>query len=308
MPPLLASLRALGSMHLLPWLFPLAKYVAVNVTIWGVVLASLADCKSYASLLACRFLLSTAEAAVIRAWVIFTSQWYTRYRQAFRAGIWFSVCGAAQMFSGYVAYGLASHAGGDVNAALRDWQVILFFLGLFIAVIGISFWFIMPDSPETAGLLLPEKSLHIERIRGNVQGIGSRPSSMGYTSKESLLLVISLGAYEIVVLVTSLAIIRTILMATTNKVPALIGYYFSGGIPIGWITILGLQASNVAGSTTKITVSVIGTIAYTIGNIISPLIFQSKDALRYLPAKISIVILHVLITIDLVNREFRHVL
>lgn len=88
-------------------------------------------------------------------------------------------------------------------------------------------------------------------------------------------------------------------MATTNKAPALVGYYLSGGIPIGWTIILGLQASNVAGSTKKVTVSVIGTIAYTVGNIISPQTFQAKDAPRYLPAKVSIVILYFLITVDL---------
>ncbi|PSN59379.1 MFS transporter [Corynespora cassiicola Philippines] len=340
-------------------LFPLAKYVAVNVTIWGAVLASLAACKTYESLLACRFLLGAAEAAVVPAWVIFTSQWYTKNEQAFRVGIWFSVCGAAQMFGGYFAYGVANHVGGDVNAALKGWQIIFLFLGLFTSVIGISFWFIMPDSPENAGFLSEdEKAAHIERIRGNEQGIGSRtfkwdqfrealvdpmtwlyafwifaaniPNSiatsfgnilvkgMGYTSKESLLLVTPLGAYEIVVLVGLTwiamkkeqrlyaciaghipAIIGAILMATTNKTPALIGYYLSGGIPIGWTTILGLQASNVAGSTKKVTVSVIGTIAYTIGNIISPQTFQARDAPRYLPAKISIVILYFLITVDL---------
>ncbi|KAF2011400.1 MFS transporter [Aaosphaeria arxii CBS 175.79] len=340
-------------------LFPLAKYVAVNVTIWGAVLASLAACKSYASLLVCRFLLGAAEAAVVPAWVIFTSQWYTKNEQAFRVGIWFSVCGAAQMFGGYFAYGVANHVGGDVNAALKGWQVIFLFLGLLTAVVGISFWFIMPDSPEFAGFLsAEEKALHIERIRSNEQGIGSRvfkwdqfweavtdpmtwlyafwifaaniPNSiatsfgnilvkgMGYTSKESLLLVTPLGAYEIVALVGLTyiamkkeqrlyaciaghipAIIGAILMATTNKTPALIGYYLSGGIPIGWTTILGLQASNVAGSTKKITVSVIGTIAYTVGNIISPQTFQARDAPRYLPAKISIVILYFLITVDL---------
>jgi ACS family allantoate permease-like MFS transporter len=340
-------------------LFPLAKYVAVNVTLWGAVLASLAACKSYASLLACRFLLGAAEAAIVPAWVMFTSQWYTRNEQAFRVGIWFSVCGAAQMFGGYFAYGVATHVGGDVNAALKGWQIIFLFLGLLTSLIGISFWFIMPDSPEYATFLSPEeKSLHIERIRGNEQGIGSRtfkwdqfrealtdpmtwlyafwifaaniPNSiatsfgnilvkgMGYTGKESLLLVTPLGAYEIVALVGLTwiamktdqrsyaciaghipAIIGAILMATTEKAPALIGYYLSGGIPIGWTTILGLQASNVAGSTKKVTVAVIGTIAYTIGNIISPHTFQAKNAPRYLPAKVSIVILYFLITVDL---------
>lgn len=333
--------------------------MAFNITIWGAVLACMAACKSYASLLICRFILGAAEAAIVPAWVIFTSQWYTKQEQAFRVGIWFSVCGAAQMFGGYFAYGVASHVGGDVNAALKGWQVIFLFLGLFTACIGISFWFIMPDSPEFAGFLTPEeKAQHIERIRSNEQGIGSRifkwdqfweavadpmtwlyafwifaaniPNSiatsfgnllvtgMGYSKKESLLLVTPMGAYEIVVLIGLTwigmkfnnrlyaciaghipALVGAILMATTDKTPALIGYYLTGGIPLGWTVILGLQASNVAGSTKKVTVSVIGTIAYTVGNIISPQTFQKRDAPRYLPAKISICIIYFLITVDL---------
>jgi len=88
-------------------------------------------------------------------------------------------------------------------------------------------------------------------------------------------------------------------MATTEKAPALVGYYLSGGIPIGWTTILGLTSTNVAGSTKKVTVACIQTIAYTVGNIISPHTFRSKDAPRYLPAKISICIIYFLITVDL---------
>lgn len=340
-------------------LFPLAKYVAVNVTIWGAVLACLAACKSFATLMVCRAILGMAEAAVVPAWVVFTSQWYRKEEQAFRVGIWFSMCGFAQLLGGCFSYGVANHVGGDVHAALRGWQVIFLFLGLLTSVVGIIFWFVLPDSPLSAKFLsAEEKALHAERMRANEQGIGSRifkwnqfweaikdpntwlyafwifaaniPNSiatsfgnilvtgMGYTSKESLLLVTPLGAYEIVVLIglTYLAsktgqrlwiciaghipsIIGAILMATTNKVPALIGFYLSGGIPIGWTTILALQSTNVAGSTKKITVTCIGTIAYTVGNIISPQTFQAKDAPRYMPAKISICILYVLITIDL---------
>ncbi|KAK1527819.1 major facilitator superfamily transporter [Colletotrichum paranaense] len=340
-------------------MFPLAKYTSINIILWGVVLACLAACKNYAGLLVCRFLLGAFEAAVVPAWVLFTSQWYTKQEQAFRVGIWFSVCGAAQMFGGFFAYGVATHVGKDPNAALRGWQVIFLFLGLLTALVGIAFFFIMPDSPATARFLSQEeKATHLERIRDNEQGIGSQefkwkhvkealldvmtwlyafwifaaniPNSiatsfgnilvrgMGYTSEESLLLVTPLGAYEIVALVglTWLAmktrqrlywciaghipaIIGAILMATTSKVPALIGYYTSGGIPIGWTTILGLQSTNVAGSTKKVTVACIGTIAYTIGNIISPQTFQARDAPRYLPAKISICIIYFLVTVDL---------
>ncbi|KAK6070812.1 major facilitator superfamily transporter [Seiridium cupressi] len=271
-------------------------------------------------------LFGVLEAAIVPAWVLFTSQWYTKEEQAFRVGIWFSVCGAAQMFGGFFAYGVSIHVGADPTAALKGWQVIFLFLGLLTALIGTTFWFVMPDSPAVAGFLdKDETGLHLERIRGNEQGIGSQtfkwahvrealtdtmtwlyafwifaaniPNSiatsfgnilvkgMGYGSEESLLLVTPLGAWEIVALIGLTygamktrqrlyfciaghipAIIRAILMATTERVPALIGYYTSGGIPIGWTTILGLQSSNVAGSTKKVTVATIGTIAYTVGN------------------------------------------
>jgi MFS family permease len=340
-------------------MFPLAKYVSVNVVIWGTILACLAACKNFAGLMVCRAFLGVAEAAIVPAWVLFTSQWYSKEEQAFRVGIWFSMCGFAQMFGGYVAYGIAVHVGRDPSASLAGWQIIFLFLGLLTAVVGIIFYFVLPDSPLTARFLsAEEKALHAEHLRGNEQGIGSNvfkwdqfsealrdvntwlyafwvfaaniPNSiatsfgnilvtgMGFSSTDSLLLVTPLGAYEVVVLigVTWLAsrtnqrlwlciaahipsIVGAILMATTEKAAALVGYYLSGGIPIGWTTILALTSSNVAGSTKKVTVACIGTIAYTVGNIISPQTFQAKDAPRYLPAKISIVILYVLITIDL---------
>ncbi len=339
--------------------FPLSKYVSVNVVIWGALLACLAACKSFSSLMACRFLLGCAEATIVPAWVVFTSQWYRKEDQAFRVGIWFSMCGFAQMFGGYVAYGIDVHVGQDPHAALRGWQIIFLFLGLLTVLVGIVFFFVLPDSPLTAKFLThEEKALHAEHLRGNEQGIGSNtfkkeqviealtdintwlyafwvfaaniPNSiatsfgnilvtgMGYSATQSLLLVTPLGAYEVVILigVTWIAmktdqrlwcciaahipsIIGAILMATTNKAPALVGYYLSGGIPIGWTTILGLTSTNVAGSTKKITVSCIGTIAYTVGNIISPQTFQAKDAPRYLPAKISIMIIYFLVTVDL---------
>ncbi|KPM35416.1 hypothetical protein AK830_g11164 [Neonectria ditissima] len=340
-------------------MFPLAKYVSANVTLWGATLACMAACTNYSGLLACRFFLGVLEAAIVPAWVLFTSQWYTKEEQAFRVGIWFSVCGAAQMFGGYFAYGVATHVGKDPDAALEGWQIVFLFLGLLTCLIGITFWFVMPDSPAVAGFLsAEEKRLHVQRIRGNEQGIGSQafkwaqvrealtdsmtwlyafwifaaniPNSiatsfgnilvtgMGYTREESLLLVTPLGAWEIVALLGLTyaamrtrqrlyfcvlghvpAIVGAVLMATTDKVPALIGYYTSGGIPIGWTTILGLQSSNVAGSTKKITVACIGTIAYTVGNIISPHTFQARDAPRYLPAKVSICIIYFLCTVDL---------
>jgi len=339
--------------------FPLAKYASVNVIIWGVLLACIAACKNYAGLLVCRFFLGVAEAAIVPAWVTFTSQWYKKEDQAFRVGIWYSMCGFAQMFGGFVAFGIAKHVGKDPNAKLAGWQIIFLFLGLFTVVVGAAFYFVLPDSPVSAKFLTPrEKAIHAERLRGNEQGIGSNvfkwdqfhealrdpntwlyafwvfaaniPNSiatsfgnimvigLGYTPTESLILVTPLGAIEVVALLglTYLAskteqrlwwciaghipaLVGAILMATTTKTAALVGFYLGGAIPIGWTTIIGLTCTNVAGSTKKITVAVIQTIAYTVGNIISPQTFQAKDAPNYMPAKISICIIYGLCIVDL---------
>lgn len=187
------------------------------------------------------------------------------------------------MSGGYLAYGVTTHVGGDFHAALKGWQIIFLILGLLTSVIGIIFWFVLPDSPLSASFLsAEEKTLHAEHLRGNEQGIGTQtfkwdqfrealtdvntwlyafwifaaniPNSiatsfgnilvtvMGYTSNESLLLATPLGAYEVVVLIGLTwitmrteqclwccisghipSIIGAILMATTEKAPALVG-------------------------------------------------------------------------------------
>ncbi|KAG8420582.1 hypothetical protein J3459_010944 [Metarhizium acridum] len=232
-------------------LFPLAKYASINVFIWGAVLACIAACKNYASLLVCRFLLGVFEAAVVPAWVLFTSQWYTKKEQAFQVGsgspsaeqprclVDFSPTVSPNMLilpprqgschwrtrkptsSEFEATGRG--IGSDkfkwsqVKEALTDSMTWLYCFWIFAANV--------PNSTATSfGNLLVE--------------------GMGYSSQESLILVTPLGAYEIVALsgLTWLAmktrqrilwciaghipaIIGAILMATTSKVPALIGYY-----------------------------------------------------------------------------------
>jgi MFS family permease len=98
--------------------FPLAKYVAVNV----MPLRRQEACgrpsgRQMICMRPCRP--GAAEASIVPAWVVFTSQWYRKDEQAFRVGLWFSMCGFAQMFGGYVAYGVATHIGGDPSASLR---------------------------------------------------------------------------------------------------------------------------------------------------------------------------------------------
>jgi len=74
------------------------------------------------------------------------------------------------------------------------------------------------------------------------------------------------------------------------KVGRLIGYYLTQASATGFVVLLSLVSSNVAGYTKKTTVSALYLIAYCVGNLIGPQIFQAKDAPRYTPALITIVV------------------
>jgi hypothetical protein len=81
----------------------------------------------------------------------------------------------AQIFGGCLAYGIATGAGKDPHALLDGWQIISHLLGLMNVIVGIAFFFVLPDSPLSARFLTQdEKALHAQCLRGNQQGIGRR--------------------------------------------------------------------------------------------------------------------------------------
>jgi MFS transporter, ACS family, allantoate permease len=69
----------------------LGKYLGVNVMLWGVVLASMAACTSYAGLMICRIILGIFEACVAPILVIIIAMWYKKEQQGRRVS-WFYVC------------------------------------------------------------------------------------------------------------------------------------------------------------------------------------------------------------------------
>lgn len=83
---------------------PLAKYLSINIFIWGGVLACTAACKNWAGLMIVRTFLGIFEATVTPGFVLITSQWYRRSEQPLRIGLWYSFNGWAQIFGGAFAY------------------------------------------------------------------------------------------------------------------------------------------------------------------------------------------------------------
>ncbi|KAL8832424.1 MAG: hypothetical protein Q9170_004882 [Blastenia crenularia] len=152
---------------------------------WGLVLCCMAGVKNYSGALAVRFFLGVFEAAVTPGFALFTSQWYTKKEQGTRVGIWFSFNGWAQIFGGFLAYGIAK--GSRLHgSAIEPWKIVFLATGLLTMAIGALFLIFMPDNQLNARWLKPlDRRLAIERVRVNQQGIGNKHFK-AYQLKEAL--------------------------------------------------------------------------------------------------------------------------
>lgn len=113
-------------------------------------------------------------------------QWYTKREQGTRIGIWFSFNGWAQIFGGFLAYGIAKGARLH-GSAIAPWKIVFLVTGLLTMAIGALFLMFMPDNQLNARWLNPlDRRLAIERVRVNQQGIGNKHFK-AYQLKEALL-------------------------------------------------------------------------------------------------------------------------
>ena len=164
---------------------PLAKYSSFCIIMWGLVLCCMAAVKSFSGAVAVRFFLGVFEAAVTPGFALFSSQWYTKKEQGTRIGVWFSFNGFAQIFGGFVAYGIAKGARLH-GSSIAPWKIVFLFTGLLTATVGALFLYFMPDNQLNARWLSKEdRRLAIERVRVNQQGIGNKHFKM-YQLKEAL--------------------------------------------------------------------------------------------------------------------------
>lgn len=168
------------------------------------VLCCFAVVSNFSGALALRFFLGVFEAGVTPGFALFTSQvlmtatrfprhhltnrrqWYTRKEQGFRTGIWFSFNGIGIIVGSLLAYGIAEGTKAH-GTTIAPWKILFVSTGLFTIVIGVVFWFVMPDSQLNARWLGDDdKRLAVARVRINEQGIGNKHFKF-YQFKEAML-------------------------------------------------------------------------------------------------------------------------
>ncbi|KAJ5281972.1 hypothetical protein N7478_007344 [Penicillium angulare] len=151
---------------------PIAKYLGINICLWGTILAMHAACHNFAGLAAVRTLLGIFEACCQPIFVVLSSMWYKREEQAATVTYWYMMNGAQQIVGGLLAY-CFTLIGAD--KVLKSWQALFLSYGCLSVLWGIFVICYMPDSPMRAKCFSEEdKHLMVERLRSNQTGIQNR--------------------------------------------------------------------------------------------------------------------------------------
>ncbi|KAJ3910154.1 major facilitator superfamily domain-containing protein [Lentinula edodes] len=128
------------------------------LTLWGIVSTLQGIVKSYSGLLACRFFLGLCEGGVFPGLVLYLSYFYPRYKMNLRVSTFFSSASVSGAFSGILAYAII-HMEGIGNRP--GWAWIFILEGLFTVLFGLSSYFTLPRSVDTAWFLTAEEKRYV---------------------------------------------------------------------------------------------------------------------------------------------------
>ncbi|CAJ2513061.1 Uu.00g011800.m01.CDS01 [Anthostomella pinea] len=319
--------------------FPVAKFLGVNIVLWGGVLMTTAACSSFAGLATVRFILGMTEATISPGFVAVTGIWWSRQEQAGRSALWISFLGVGSFVGTLISYGI-----GHITGGLSTWKYIYLILGSITMAWGVLFALFVPDSPSRVKWLdEDEKVVAIQRVVENKTGTKSRRfvksqvveavtdpkvivlglisfvnalasgglsfgslviAGFGFSPLQTTLMNLPLSAVQVVAQlgsgpllakvpssrlhVGSLAMIPPIVgTVLINQLPAttkwgrLVGVWLLGSYPVGFLVILGLLSTNLAGSTKRSVASGWVFVCYCVGQIAGPQFFKSTQAPAY---------------------------
>ncbi|KAF7368535.1 MFS general substrate transporter [Mycena venus] len=151
--------------------FPVAKWMSINILVWGVALCAHAACTNFGGLMAVRFILGMCEGSITAGFMIVSSMFYTRTEQTQRVGYWFLMNGTAQIIAGFISFGTLHIKG----TRLEPWQWLMIITGLLTFINAVLFWLFFPDSPTSAWFLTPEeRTVAIMRLKQNQTGVENK--------------------------------------------------------------------------------------------------------------------------------------
>jgi hypothetical protein len=150
---------------------PAAKWLGINVTLWGVATACGAAATGYRTLLVSRVFIGMFEATIGPSLLLISSMWYNKSEAAPRFCFWYCGLGVGQIVGGALSYGF-QHV--SKSASMEGWRIMFLVLGLVTAVVGIMTGFWVPDTPMHAKWLSEEEKMalirHVSVNRTGIEG------------------------------------------------------------------------------------------------------------------------------------------
>jgi MFS family permease len=99
--------------------FPIGKFVAIGLMVWGTILLCTTAVQNFAGLMVLRFLLGGTESCIGPAWMILTGMFWTRREQPFRMTWWLGCDGIAVLLGAGISWGV-----GHSNSSIAPWRLI----------------------------------------------------------------------------------------------------------------------------------------------------------------------------------------
>lgn len=320
--------------------FPVAKFLGVNIILWGAILMTTAACSSFGGIATVRFLLGVTEATISPGFVAVTGMWWTRAEQAGRSALWISFLGVGSFLGVLIAYGIGHITTGSLSA----WKYIFLILGSVTFLWGFVFLLFVPDGPAGVKWLSEEERVvAVQRIVENKTGTKTRHfnrnqvleavtepaiivlglisfanaiasgglsfgsliiQGFGFSAINTTLMNLPLSTVQAVAQfgcgwlarkipssrlhIATLAMIPPIVgTCLINQLPSdqkwgrLVGVWLLGTYPVGFMVILGLLSTNIAGSTKRSVASGWVFVCYCVGQISGPQFFKSNEAPGY---------------------------
>ncbi|KAH0493370.1 hypothetical protein TgHK011_000043 [Trichoderma gracile] len=136
--------------------FPVGKWLAGNLIVWGGITLLHIPCNDFASLFVVRFLLGLSEACIVPAFLLSMSMFFTYQEQAVMMSVMWSIGNSSPITSGFLSYGVL----WIKTRSFHPWKWLM---GMTLA---------LSSCPLHASFLTSqEQAQAILRIKGNNSGI-----------------------------------------------------------------------------------------------------------------------------------------
>ncbi|OQV10114.1 hypothetical protein CLAIMM_14158 [Cladophialophora immunda] len=148
--------------------FPVGKWLAFMLILWGGVTLLHIPCNNFASLFVVRFFLGTCEACIVPAFLLTMSMFFTYREQSILMPIMWASGNSSPITSGLISYGVPWIKTGS----FAPWKWFMVITGGITIIFGVIVWFRFPDNPLQADFLtLQERAQAVLRIKENHSGI-----------------------------------------------------------------------------------------------------------------------------------------